>query len=515
METQKLTQKTIKNALFQGATNFLSKIGGFIFSILVARVLFPEEFGLYTLALSIILIFSSFSDFGIGTSITKYLSESIFQKNKTKSKNEARSIFFFLIKIKFLLSFLTSIVLFLFSYQISIFLGISEINILLKIGGLYLFVNSLFTIIHPIFLSIQKIKYSLIIEAVLQIMKILIVLILLYFYQNVFFVFLSLILSTTLVLFLFLVILIKKYSFLIIGKRAQINKIRILKFSMFLGLSSISTAILTNIDKVILGYYLSTEFLGYYSAISILVGGILGVISVSSVVFPAFTYLKGDRLKRAFNKTFHWLVIFSFPASFGLAYIILPLLQIFYGVNYVPGVYAPSLVFVSILFSFTMIESVLTATYANLFNAKEKPKIPALILVLSSILNLVLSIVLISFFMGIKLEYGMVGASIAVFLSHYIRLFSFVFFGNKRFNLQLDKNTILKPIIASLIMLIFLFIFDYFVILNILTGGIMIFLAAIIYFLSLFLIGGITKESITQFFNIIKNSMKAKPILIN
>jgi len=55
----------IKNSSFQISKTIIAKAGGLLFTILLARALMPELFGLYSLALSTIFLFMGFIDMGI------------------------------------------------------------------------------------------------------------------------------------------------------------------------------------------------------------------------------------------------------------------------------------------------------------------------------------------------------------------------------------------------------------------------------------------------------------------
>ena len=75
------TGLVIKNSIYQFSTNLVTKIGSLIFVIILARMLMPELFGLYSLALSTILIFVAFSELGIGQTLIRFVSKE-FGKNK-------------------------------------------------------------------------------------------------------------------------------------------------------------------------------------------------------------------------------------------------------------------------------------------------------------------------------------------------------------------------------------------------------------------------------------------------
>ena len=55
-------------------------------TILLARILMPELFGLYNLALSTIFLFSAISNLGIGETVITFVSKEL-GKNKKKSAN--------------------------------------------------------------------------------------------------------------------------------------------------------------------------------------------------------------------------------------------------------------------------------------------------------------------------------------------------------------------------------------------------------------------------------------------
>src|SRR3989339_886938 len=79
------TGQAIKNSTYQIATSLVYKISSIIFTIVVARLLMPELYGLYGLALSTIVLFMAFSDFGIGTALLTFIAKNIdIDKKKAK-----------------------------------------------------------------------------------------------------------------------------------------------------------------------------------------------------------------------------------------------------------------------------------------------------------------------------------------------------------------------------------------------------------------------------------------------
>jgi len=486
------TPSVLKNVFFQGISGIIGKVGGLVFTILIARTLFPELFGIYSLALTIILTIITFSDIGVGQTITRYVADSLGKKKN--SKKEARSRFLFLIKIKIILAFIFALALFLLANPIANLFNKAALVVPLQIGSIYLFIGALYTAIGPTFLGIQKVKHSSIAETIFQISRVILIFIFLYYYKTVSVAFIVLAIAAAIALIYSLFIVIKKYRYLITGRQEQVERKRMFIFSAFLALSSLSSIFFTNIDKFMLGYYLPAEFLGYYTTIITIIGGALALTSFGVVVFPVFTQLKGLRLKKAVKRTFRYLTLVAVPATIGLTYLMVPSIQILYGAAYVPPEMKIPLILTGIFLSFLVFEAIISGLYATLFNAKEKPKFPALSMIIASVINIVLNIVFIFYFIKISPGYGLIGAGLATFISRYINLGILYFTARKKFKIRSGKAALLKPILASLVMLGFLFLFGYLFPLTILSWIIMLILAVAVYIGFMILIKGLDQK---------------------
>ena len=71
------TGQAIKNSSYQLLANVIAKMGSLIFTIVLARIILPERFGLYSLALSTITIFTAFTGMGIGEAVVRFISKSL------------------------------------------------------------------------------------------------------------------------------------------------------------------------------------------------------------------------------------------------------------------------------------------------------------------------------------------------------------------------------------------------------------------------------------------------------
>jgi len=82
MKKERLRQRVLKDSFWNISSNFLGKVGALIFTIILARFLLPEGFGIYSLAISIALIFMTFADLGVNQTMLRYVSSEIKENKK-------------------------------------------------------------------------------------------------------------------------------------------------------------------------------------------------------------------------------------------------------------------------------------------------------------------------------------------------------------------------------------------------------------------------------------------------
>ena len=475
-----LSPGIIRGVIYSSISNIISKVGALVFTIIIARMLFPELFGIYSLVLTIIITLTTLSDLGLGSAASRYISESVGNRNKI----QARSRFQFLLKFKGIASLIIVFILFILSGTIAVLFKKPELALPLKIGSIYLLINSFYWTITPVFLSFQKLKYSAIAELIFQISRIVLVFIFLYFFKNVEVIFIALAISMIFSLIFAYIVLRKKFSFLIKGKIEPVERRRILKFSGYLTIGSIGAMIFGNIDKLILGYYVAAKLIGIYAAITTLIGAAFGILAFGGTVFlPAFTQLNGKRLERAFKKAFHYLSLIIIPSATGLAFLAIPLIRLLYGADYVPITIRSSMIITSALLSLLIIENAFTAIYAVLFNAREKTKITAILNITTSAITIILSIVFIILFIKINVDYSLIAVAIAAFIGRYIGLFATMYICRTKIKISPNIASIVKPLIASLFMLGYMFLFRNYIHLTVLTGIVLILTSMMVYFI--------------------------------
>jgi len=292
----------IKNSLFTMVTSLVTKIGAVIFTIIIARLLMPELFGLYSLTLSIIMIFLVFSDLGLGESLIRFVSRELGKRNKSKAKSYAA----YFLKIKIALIFITTFALIIFSKYFSENLFKKPLFLGLIAGALYLFLLGISEIIEVLLVSINNFKNLFWKQTIFQISRIILVPILVILglnyslsnETNIALVILGLagacLISTLISYFSSR----KKFNFLKYKEKelTQKEKQKTKKFLISMPSIAVSGLFFGEIDILLLGYFVLTEFVGYYRAALSLVGGIIGLIAFSSALLPVFSKLNKKKI---------------------------------------------------------------------------------------------------------------------------------------------------------------------------------------------------------------------------
>jgi len=422
----------LKNTIYQTTGSVVAKIGALIFTIILARLLMPELFGLYSLALSTIMLFTSFSNIGIGETFVTFVSKELGKNNKSKAKAYAS----YLLKIK-IIFLIVALLTLLFStkfisdvyYQKPLFLALIA-------GIFYILFFELGNFLGFIFQSTNDFKTVAQKEIIFQFSRIILVplailLSLKYSLSNeevLFYVILMLAFSY-LISSLFILSKIKKIDF-IRTEKEKLNKNKKDKINQFLLITSVlvfSGIFFSLIDKVMLGRFVEAEYIGYYSAAFGLISALSALIGFSSVLLPIFSRLDDKKIIKGMRRSIKIFFILGI-CMFLITLIFAPIgINIAYGKNYVLSI--GMLRFLSPLLAILPLISL----YNIYFISRRKPIIIAKMLIFSTIINIVLNYILISSFIKYGYLMAVYGAGIATIISQFIYLFGLMFY-KKNFN---------------------------------------------------------------------------------
>lgn len=431
------TGLALKNSLYQFLYQVVSGIGSLIFTIILARILMPELFGLYNLALSTILIFTSFSELGIMSTIIRFVSRELGKGKKKRAKN----YLIYLGKINSLLIIIFSAALLLTAKFISNTYYQKPLFLALVAGCLYILFFGIVSFFQSVLQSFNYFKGLFTNEIVSQVSRIILVpiaalLALKYSLSNesvLFYVILALSLSY-LLSSIFIVIFPYRRSNQFknkkISKLNKQNKKEINKFFLASSILTLSGTFFIYIDRAILGHFVAGEFIGYYSIAFSIIGALLPLLGFgAAALLPIFSRIENEKqLERGMGKSLKVTIIMSVLAFLVTLFLASPLILIIYGNAYNPAINMLRVMSVLILIL------PLISLYTTYFMSKGKPNILVGTLLASTIINIGLNFLLVVLLIKISETAATYGTIIATIASNLIYLGLVVFF-KKRKNL--------------------------------------------------------------------------------
>ena len=502
MIKKRIAPEFFKNSFYSFFSFAINHLGGLVFTIFVARILNPEAFGMYSLALSTTVLLMTLGDLGLNEALVRYVSLNF------KNKSKAKSYFLYFLKIKIFVLLSLSVLLIISSELIASFYNKEQLSYFLIIGGLYLFFYSLMQFISALFYALKNVKAYIYKEFIFQTIRISLIPILFLFS----FEYLAagpiiiLVISSIIAIIFSIIYLFKKYHEFFTQKKVEIDKKEIFHFIKYLSLSSFSIIFLVYTDILILGKFVDLEFVGFYRTAASVALIFASLLTLTAVLYPIFTQLNKKKIKGIFDILLYYLFLFSIPLTFGVFIFSKQIIQILFGSSYLPATIV--LLALSLLIIILPAGELLMA----LLNSKGKSKLTGQIMFYASLLNVVLDFILIYIALRFFQEfiYAALGVGIATVISRSFIFFSLAIISKKEFNIKIKSSFITKPLIASCIMAVFLVLFKQFVYsgTNLVLIIFEVLMSVIIYFIILYLIKGISEREVNYIAQIIKDIKK-------
>jgi O-antigen/teichoic acid export membrane protein len=342
MENKAATDQTFqKNMLATAKGGSISFAGRmfeyavrFIFSIVVARAIGAEQYGLYVLGLTIVPIASMLALMGLQTGVVAFLAPAIREKDDAHIWGIVQVCG----GIPAFLSILFGAALFMFAEPIAV-LGFHEPRLvaLLQIVSVSIPLDTLGFIAYQIIISYKQPKYSVLANnVILPLAKLLLTIGLLALGLGVFGIILAHVLASALGLALILYFV----NSLLPSKRsllsARRNTAELLRYSLPVHLGWVLNAVRGTLETLVLGFVGLTTGVGIFAVASRLSSlGTLFFLSVGNISTPLIAefYSRGEleQLKKLYQKTTQWVLMLNVPLFLTFVLFSKPLLAIFGG----------------------------------------------------------------------------------------------------------------------------------------------------------------------------------------
>lgn len=431
-----------------GINTVFTFIFGIISSILFTRIYGIEIFGSFTLIASYITIFFSIVTLGI---LSGFKREAIW----FVSNNKNIGGYIFLVYIfSILFSIIPALPIYFFSDYFFDFFDISK-NLLNPLI-FYFIIHIVFFVPASIFLYVfeayQDIFPITYINFFSNLLKLISVIIVGYFLVNIYSgILVYFLVSNLIILILSLHKLVIKYQIkfdITLIKKSIKNFFNAIKFSIKLLPLTISEIILANLGLVLLGKYNDIESVGYFKILLIfyvLLNFIpIFFVKVLSPMITKFFFEKNfDQILKYYNIIFKISMSISIPAIIIFGFFTEQALLMYD----IQSQYLIYCMWILLLTNVFLIGSLL----GSVFSAYNKPKLISLFLVSGSLINLILSYLLIPI-------YGIMGACLSLLISNIITQFSMHFYAIHIMNFQIPLVPIYKNLINGFFLISFFYL---------------------------------------------------------
>lgn len=472
-----LIQRIAKNTGLLLISNIVTYGLAFIFMMYSARYLGVENFGIISFALAFSGITVIFADLGLSSLTTREVA-----RDKTLTEKYVKNIG----SIKLILSLLTLIS----SIIIVLIMGYNiEIVEIVALITLYSLFGSFSYMFYALFQAHERMEYQAIGLVLNSILLLGGVIFLIYNKMDV---------MGFALLYFFTGLIVFLYTLVICGWKFVLPKMEIdmsywttlIKKALPISLLIIFYTITFRVDIVLLSILDGNTSVGIYSAAYRLIEVLIFIPAVfTSSIYPVFSRFhisSEESLKIGYTTSFKYLAFLGLPIAVGVTLLSSKIILLIYGAQFTDSILALKILIWAIPVIF------LAYLSATVMTSIDKQDVALKIIIVSMIVNIVLNVIFIPTF-------SYVAASVITVITELIEMVLFSYFLFK-FICKIDiKNIIIKPIIASLVMGLFIFYTDLNFFVQIVT-------ATCIYFLALFALQTFSDED----FNLIRQVMDMK-----
>ncbi len=478
-------------ALFIG--EIIAHLLGFFITILLARYLGDAGFGVYSFAFAIAQIVMIFTDLGMSTLMIRNAS-----RKTSLLKEYARNIFW--IKVLLSLCAISGIGIVMLVIEKS-----STIRLTVILATLAMILLEFSFFFRKFFNVFQHLEYEAIVKVSEKIITFILLIVLLLWKNYTVLLIISIFLiayALTLIVALILaskLLASKSYTFELFTNKGIIDTFsKSARFykkykSLFLqfGMATIFSVIYFKIDTVMIFYMLISgdSAVGWYNAAYKLIDGLNFIPTLFNVaMFPAMSllYLRNKKyLNLVFEKSVYYLLLLAIPIGFSVTLLAERVILFFYTTEYANSILALQILIWAEVFVFV------NYFIGFLLNSIDRQKLFTTTIFIGLIFNVILNLLLIPI-------YGIYGAAFATLLTEILNFGMLYYFSMKKgytFNIL---KTIYKPLVASLVVVIGIYITYFLHILLIIPTAI------VLYFLALYSINGFGKNEFELFLKAVK-----------
>jgi O-antigen/teichoic acid export membrane protein len=328
-------------------------------TIVFVRMMSPDEYGLYSLALVPVLTADLFRDWGISTAATKYIAQFRASGEVENVKDVVTAVLIFQITVGSVLSLVSFLAA---SHVASVVFNRPELSSLISIISIAIFSNALLASSQSSFVGFEKMKFNSLTMICQAIVKSTVTPLLVFLGYGAlgaaFGYTFSYLIPGILALALLYLYTLRRYF-----KGCKANRSRVLRtvkkllhYGIPLSLASLLLGFMTQFSSFMMGSYCSNLMIGnYQSAIQFAILLTFFSFPLSTVLFPAFAKLSAEgeqeSLRTVFTSSVKYTALLLVPATMAIMVLSKSLIGTIFGDKWLYAPYFLTLYVIGSLFS--------------------------------------------------------------------------------------------------------------------------------------------------------------------
>ena len=436
---QSLSGKTARGTFWVFTLRIIDRLFKLVRIIILARILSPDDFGIFGIALLVLSILSSFSQTGF--------SQALIQK-----KEDIRSYLDTAWTVRVIRAVLIAIVVFFLAKPAASFFGAPGAEHIIRVIGFSIIIQSLGNIAVLYFQKELKFHKFFKYQFIGTVVDFAVVIVAVYLLKSVWALVLGLLAGTFTRCIMSYVIEPYRPKFRFVKSQAR----ELFGFGKWVLGSGILIFFIIQGDDIFVGGLLGATMLGFYQMAYRISNTPTTETThvISQVSFPLYAKLQEDlpRLRDAYLKVLQLVTLISFPLT-GFIIVLAPeFTRVFLGEQWMPIVPA-----MQVLALAGLLRSIITTTIP-LFRATGKPKI-------ETRWQIVRLIVIVIIIYPLTIKYGILGTSIAIVLSAFISSIGFCIQAIKmvKSGTRTFVRLLIMPLVNSIIISLSLYILKFYI----------------------------------------------------
>jgi len=461
-----------------GITNLLVGLSGIILLPILTKNIPIEDYGIWVQISVTIGLIPSVVMLGLPYTMVRFLAAA-------KKREEIQEGFYSIAFIALFTSAIASLLLFLLSKPLAASLFDNNLTIA-KILPLIIFIECINGLILNFFRTFQQIKKYSLFSFIRTFLCVALVAYLVLSGYGILGATIGLLVSS---IFVFLIMTSLLFSEIGI----KIPKFTHIKEYLAVGLPTVpenlSSWVVRSSDRYVIGIFLGTAFVGYYSPGYTLGNMINMFLAPLAFMLPPVLYKCYDEnnmkaVKTVLKYSLKYFLAIAIPSVFGLSLLSKPMLTI---------LSTPEIALQGYLITPLVATSALLfgchAVIVEIILLEKKTKIAGAMWIIAAISNIGLNLIFVPYM-------GILGAAVTTLIAYSLAVIITLYYSFKYFTFDIDLRFILKSIFASIVMSLVIIKWNPTEILNVLT---VIGVCAVVYSVILLLLGGFKKDEITFF----------------